>query len=417
MRHQQRRVVITGMGAVTPIGLTVPTFWEALLSGTSGAGPITAFDTTGFETTIACELKGFDPLNYMDRKSVRRLDPFSHYALAAVAEAIQDAQLDVAAFTSAQRECTGVIFGSALGGVQTMQKQTAVYLNQGANRISPFCVPMMLTNMPGAQITLEHDLRGPSHSLVSACATGNHVIADAYHLIQREEADVVFCVCSEAAICELSVGAFGSLNALSTRNDSPATASRPFDATRDGFVIGEGAGVLVLEGVDHALHRDAQIYAEVIGSGETSDAHHVTAPLAAGQQRAMEQVLRRAGITHEEVDYINMHGTSTPMGDSVESEGIKNTFGEHAYRMNLSSTKSMIGHLFGAAGIVEAIATVLTIHHGKIPPTINLQNPDPACDLNYTPNTAVERPVHIALSNAFGFGGHSTSAGFRRWQE
>jgi 3-oxoacyl-[acyl-carrier-protein] synthase II len=414
MNHPSRRVVVTGLGAITPIGLSVPAFWRALLDGRSGAGPITYFDTSAFGTHFACELKGFDPLDHTDRKTARRLDPFAQYALAAANEALHDAQIKTDSLTDEQRERIGVVFGSAIGGLQTLQKQTTTYVHQGPDRISPFCVPMMMTNMATAQITIQHQLRGPSHSVVSACATGNNNIGDGYHIIQRDEADIILCGGSEASICELAIGAFNSMKALSTRNESPTTASRPFDATRDGFVMGEGAGALVLESLEHAQARNAYIYAEVIGMGESSDAYHITAPIADGQQRAMQQVLRRAGIAPEDVDYINMHSTSTPLGDAVETNAIKAIFGEHAYRMHVSATKSMTGHLFGAAGAVEAIATILAIKQGKIPPTTNFEQADPDCDLNYTFNAPAERSVDVALSNSFGFGGHNTCVGFRK---
>jgi len=417
MSDTVRRVVVTGMGAVTPIGLSVPEFWNAMLCGISGAAPITYFDATRLDTRFACELKGFDPLNYMDQKTARRLDPYCQFALAAAAEALRDAGLDHRELTVEQRERIGVTFGTGIGGVQTFEKLTETYRQHGLRRVSPASIPAMMVNMASAHLSIEYDFRGPNHCLVSACATGNHAIGDAYFIIQRGDADAILCGGSEAGIDEMILAGFNALRALSTRNESPETACRPFDATRDGFVMGEGAGALFVESLEHARARGARIYAEILGVGFSADAHHIIVPSSEGQQRAVQMALQKAHIQPHEVDYINLHGTSTPIGDTVETETIKSVFGDHAYKMSLSATKSMTGHLLGAAGAVEAIATILTIIHDRIPPTINFAQADPACNLNYTFNEPVDRPVRIALSNAFAFGGHNTSIAFGEWDE
>lgn len=409
-----RRVVITGLGAITPLGNSVPATWRALVDGVSGAAPIMAFDTTGFDTTFACEVKGFDPRDHMDRKLANRLDPVCHYALAAAGEALRDAGLGPETLTDAQRATAGVIFGSGIGGIQTFQQQADVYLRGGPKRISPFFIPMMIPDMAPGIISIEYGLRGPNHCVVSACATGNHNLADAVSLIREGYTDLVVTGGSEAAVCELGVAGFAAMKALSTRNDSPATASRPFDATRDGFVLGEGAGALILESLDHALARGAAIYAEVLAVGASADAYHITAPHpdGVGARLAMERGLAQAGLRPDQVDTINMHGTSTPLGDAAESRAIREVFGAHADRLTATSTKSMTGHLLGAAGAVEAIASVLSIVECVVPPTINHTEPDPSCDLHYAFNVAERRPVRVALSNAFGFGGHNTCAVF-----
>ncbi len=419
MRDGERRVVVTGMGALTPIGLNVEAFWEAMMRGESGAAPITYFDPEPFATKFACELKGFDPTEYMDRKEARRLDPFSQYAIVAADQAIADAGLDAELMTPEQKDRVGVIFGSGIGGMQVFHQQTATYIESGPRRLSPFFIPMLIPDIAPGHISIKYGFRGPNYCVVSACATGNNNIGDALMLIRQGYADVVICGGSEAAVSELGIGGFNAMKALSTRNDDPARASRPFDATRDGFVLGEGAGALVLESLEHARARGARIYAEVAGLGMSADAHHITAPDPEGRGAclAMRSALRDAGVAPEDVDYLNMHGTSTPLGDVAETNAIKAVFGEHAYRMNLSSTKSMTGHLLGAAGAVEAIATILATVHDTIPPTINFEHPDPACDLNYTFNTPQQRTVNVALSNAFGFGGHNTCVVVRKFAE
>jgi 3-oxoacyl-[acyl-carrier-protein] synthase II len=406
------------MGALTPLGHSVAEFWAALLAGRSGAAAITAFDASGWETAFACEVKGFDPLEYMDRKLANRLDPYAQFALVATNEALRDAGLEPEAMASEARERVGVIFGSGIGGIQTFQKQAFAFRDHGRRRLSPFFVPMMIPDMAAGVISIQHGFRGPNHSVVSACATGNHNLADAVHSIRRGEADVVLCGGSEAPICELGVGGFIASRALSTRNESPETASRPFDRTRDGFVIGEGAGALVLESQEHALERGARIYAEVLSVGASADAHHLTAPHpeGLGARLAMARALEAAGIAPEEVDTISMHATSTPQGDTAESAAVRAVFGEHADRITATATKSMTGHMLGAAGAVEAIASVLSIVHGVVPPTTNVSEPDPECDLSYALNAPVHRPVRVALSNAFGFGGHNTCAVFRKYE-
>jgi len=409
--------VVTGMGAVTPIGMGVQAFWEALVQGVSGAAPITSFDPCGFSTTFACELKGFDVLEHLDRRLAARMDPFAQYALVAANEAIRDARLFPERLPAEERERVGVVFGSEHGGLKTVQEQTRVLVQDGPRRLSPHFIPMTLHNMSAGTIAMEHGFRGPNHAVVSACATGNDNLADALHIIRRGTAEVVVAGASEAPICEIGVGGFAALRALSTRNDSPATASRPFDATRDGFVMGEGAGALVLESLEHAQRRGARIYAELLSVGASSDAHHVTAPHpeARGTVLALERALRQAGIGPEEVDTINLHGTSTPIGDAAETLAVRTVFGVHADRLTTTSTKSMTGHLLGAAAAIEAVATVLSLVHQVVPPTINYQVPDPACDLPYAANTPVRRPLRIALNNAFGFGGKNSAALFRAW--
>ena len=414
-----QRVVVTGLGAVTPIGLTTDEFWEALLSGTSGAGPITKFDTEGHKTKIACELADFDPEPYMDAKQARRQDLFSQYALAATAQAFEDAQLDTSELEEAQRDRIGAIFGTGVGGSNLFIDQVRTLDEHGPRRISPFFVPMMITNMAPGLIAMEHGLRGPNHAVVSACATGNDAISDALLLLRQGHADAMLVGGTEASINELCVGGFASMRALSTRNDDPESASRPFDKDRDGFVAAEGAGALVLETLEHALDRGAPIYAEVSGVGKSNDAYHYAAPDPDGRGAvlAMRAALQDAGTEPEAVDHVNMHATSTPMGDTIESNAMKTVFGDHAYNLSLSATKSMTGHLLGAAGAVEAIAAVLAIRNGIVPPTINTENLDEGCDLDYTLGEAKERPVRVALNNAFGFGGHNTTIAFSEFAE
>jgi 3-oxoacyl-[acyl-carrier-protein] synthase II len=413
-----RRVVVTGMGAVTPLGLTVADFWDALLEGRSGAAPIVSFDASAFPTRFACELKGFDALNHLDRKLSTRVDPFVHYAVAASSEALRDAGVNPAGMTEGERERVGVVFGSGQGGIQSFQQQTRAFLEGGPRRISPFYVPLTIIDMAPGVISMLHGFRGPNHSAVSACATGNNNLADALMLIRNGDADVIVAGGSEAPMCELGLGGFSASRALSTRNDSPETASRPFDAGRDGFVMGEGAGALVLESLEHADRRGARVYAELLSVGMAADAYHMTAPHpdGVGAILSMRRALERAGIEAAEVDTINMHGTSTPLGDAAESQAVRRVFGEQADRLTATSTKGATGHLLGAAGAVEAIAAVLSLVHQVVPPTINFEEADPACDLPYALNAPVPRPLGVAVSNAFGFGGHNTSAVFRRWK-
>ncbi len=412
-----RRVVVTGLGAVTPLGLSVDEFWKNLVSGVSGTSAITGFDTSKLETKFAAQLKGFEPGNFMDKKTARRMDPYAQYAFAAAAEAIRDSGINYSEMTESERGRTGVIFGSGIGGIQTFYQQSVVNYSHGPSRVSPFFIPMLIPDIAAGYISIHFGFRGPNYCVVSACATANNNMIDAFLLIKNGLADVIVTGGSEAPINELGIGGFNSAKALSTRNDSPETASRPFDLTRDGFVMGEGGGALILEELGHALNRGTKIYAEIISAGLSADAYHITAPHpdGTGALLAMNMALDNSGISRENVDYINMHGTSTPLGDISETKAIKKIFGEHAYRMNISSTKSMTGHLLGAAGAVEAIASILAIRDNVIPPTINFANPDPECDLNYTFNKAVKTEVNISLSNAFGFGGHNTSVIFKRY--
>jgi len=407
------------MGALTPIGNDAETFWTAMMAGKSGAAPITYFDTEDYATKFACELKGFDAVELLDRKIARRLDPFCQYAMVVADQALADAGIDSEALSTEQQERIGVIYGSGIGGLQILYSQAKVLSDDGPRRVSPFFIPMMIPDIAAGQISIRYGLRGPNYSCVSACATGNNNIGDAFMLIRLGHMDAAITGGSEASISELGVGGFNALKALSTRNDDPQTASRPFDATRDGFVLGEGAGALFIEELEHAKARGARIYAEVKGVGMSGDAHHITAPDpdGLGARNAMLASLRDAELSPDAVDYLNMHGTSTGLGDVAETNAIKGVFGDHAYKMNLSSTKSMTGHLLGAAGAVEAIAAIGAIVHQTIPPTINFQHPDPDCDLNYTFNTPVEREVNVTMSNAFGFGGHNTSIVFAKYEE
>jgi 3-oxoacyl-[acyl-carrier-protein] synthase II len=410
-----RRVVVTGVGAVTPVGNTAEEFWAALIQGKSGIGPITRFDAAPLPTKIAGEVKGFDSLRYIDKKDDRKLDPFLKYALACAVMAVEDAGLNVERVDGTR---FGVLVGSGIGGITTLLETHKVLLEKGPDRVSPFFIPMLIINMASGLISMRFGAKGPNSSIVTACATGNHAIGDAMKIIQRDDADVMIAGGSEAIIIPLTFAGFCQMKAMSTRNDEPTRASRPFDAARDGFVCGEGGGLLVLESLDHALARDARIYAEVVGYGMTGDAHHMTAPdpEADGAARAMTIAVRDAGIEPSTVGYINAHGTSTPYNDKSETMAIKRVFGEHARKLAVSSTKSMTGHLLGAAGGIEAIATALAIHHGVLPPTINYENPDPDCDLDYVPNQARKQDVEIALSNAFGFGGTNATLVFRKYR-
>ncbi len=412
--HRRRRVVVTGVGVVTPIGLNAVDFWKNALAGKSGAGPITAFDATGYDTRIACEVKNFDPLGFIDRKSVNRMDLFTQYAMACAEMAVKDAAID---FEKVDRNRVGVVFGSGIGGMRTWERQMqTVFESGGPHRISPFFVPMMIADIAAGYISMRFNAKGPNYATTSACATSSHAVADAFILIQRGDADIMFSGGSEAAVSPMGVGGFNAMKALSTRNDEPERASRPFDAGRDGFVMGEGAGMLVLEEYEHAIGRGASIYAEVVGIGMTADAYHITAPAPGGEGaiRSMTNCLRDAELRPEDVDYINAHGTSTPFNDKSETQAIKAVFGDHAYKLQVSSTKSMTGHLLGAAGAIEAIVCVLSIRDGMIPPTINYEVPDPECDLQYVPNKALKADVRVALSNTFGFGGHNASLLFRK---
>ncbi len=409
-----RRVVVTGLGALSPVGNTADEFWSSLLQGRSGVGPITKFDTEGYPTRIAGEVRNFDPLNFVDKKDARRLDPYLQYAVASSVLAVQDAALDTGKVDGSR---FGVLIGSGIGGISTLLESHRNLLEKGPDRVSPFFIPMIIANMASGLVSIRFGARGPNSSVVTACATGNHAIGDSFKIIQRGDADVMIAGGSEAIIIPLTIAGFCSMKAMSTRNDEPTKAMRPFDATRDGFVCGEGAGILILEALEHALARDARIYSEIVGYGMTGDAHHMTAPDPEGDgaMRAMTLALRDAGLDVSAVGYINAHGTSTPYNDKFETLAIKRVFGEHARRLAVSSTKSMTGHLLGAAGGVEAIATVLALHHGVLPPTINYETPDPECDLDYVPNQARKQNVEVALSNAFGFGGTNATLAFRTY--
>ena len=404
----KRRVVVTGLGAITPLGFNVQDFWKNLLAGKSGASPITYFDTSRYDTRFACQLKSFKATDFLDRKMAQRMDPFAQYAVISADMAMADAGLPV---KDMDPDRIGVVYGSGIGGMATYDTQFTNYMEGGPRRISPFFIPMLIPDIACGYISIKHGLKGPNYATVSACATASHAIGDAYRIIQYGDADIVLSGGSEAPITPMGLGGFNSMRALSTRNDEPEKASRPFDSKRDGFVMGEGGGTIVLEELEHARKRGAKIYAEMVGIGFTADAYHITAPPEGGEGavRAMRRAIKDAGITPEQVDYINVHGTSTPLGDISETLAIKTVFGEHAKRMSISSTKSMTGHLLGAAGAVELIAAIMACKEDSIPPTINYEFPDPACDLNYTPNTAGRRTVNYALSNTFGFGGHNAT--------
>ena len=417
------RVVVTGLGALTPVGNTVEEFWAALTQGKSGVGPITKFDaqvkTPGgefqFPTRIAGEVRNFDELKYVDKKEARRLDPYLKYAMACAVMAVEDSGLDTGKVDATR---FGTLIGSGIGGITTLLENHKTILDKGPDRVSPFFVPMLIINMASGLVSMRFNAKGPNSSVVTACATGNHAIGDAFKLIQRGAADAMIAGGAEAIIVPLTIAGFCAMKAMSTRNDEPQKASRPFDAARDGFVCGEGGGVVVLESLEHARRRDARIYAEVIGYGMTGDAHHMTAPDPEGDgaARAMAGALADAGISPGDVGYINAHGTSTPYNDKFETLAIKRVFGEHARKVAVSSTKSMTGHLLGAAGGIEAIASVLALYHGILPPTINYETPDPDCDLDYIPNQARKQDVELALSNAFGFGGTNATLVFRKYR-
>ena len=408
---QLKRVVVTGMGALTPLGNSLEAYWEGLISGRSGAAPITQFDATLFKTQFACELKGFNVEEHMDKKEARKLDQFSQYAMVSSTEAMADSGLMEA---NPNLDRIGVIWGSGIGGLKTFQEEAREFFRgDGTPRFNPFFIPKMIADIAAGHISIKYGLRGPNYVTVSACASSTNAIIDAFNLIRLGKADAIVTGGSEAAVNEMGMGGFNALKALSTRNDDPQTASRPFDAERDGFVLGEGAGALILEEYEHAIKRDAKIYAEVIGGGMSGDAYHMTAPHpdGIGARNTMLAAIDDAEISAEQIDYVNVHGTSTPLGDVAEVKAIQQVFGAHAYKLNISSTKSMTGHLLGAAGAIEAIACIMAVKNDIIPPTINHFNDDPELDqqLNFTFNTAQKRVVNVALSNTFGFGGHNTS--------
>jgi 3-oxoacyl-[acyl-carrier-protein] synthase II len=408
---QLKRVVVTGLGALTPIGNNVSDYWNNLLNGTSGAAPITRFDASKFKTQFACEVKGFNPTDFIDRKEARKQDPYTQYAMVATAEAMEDSKLDLDTLDS---DRAGVIWGSGIGGIKTFYDEISYFATgEGTPRFNPFFIPKMISDIAAGLISIKYGFRGPNFTTVSACASSSNALIDAFNYIRLGKADVIISGGSEAAINEAGVGGFNALKALSTRNDDPAKASRPFDKDRDGFVLGEGAGTLILEEYEHAVKRGAKIYAEVMGGGLSADAHHITAPHpeGLGAIKVMQNALEDAHMIPEDIDYINVHGTSTPLGDISESKAIKEVYGKHAYNLNISSTKSMTGHLLGAAGAIEAIASIMAIQKNIIPPTINNENFDEELDpkLNFTLNKAEKREVNAIMSNTFGFGGHNAS--------
>ncbi|MCX7681072.1 MAG: beta-ketoacyl-ACP synthase II [Anaerolineae bacterium] len=411
----RERVVVTGLGAVTPLGNDVPTMWEALLAGRSGVAPITQFDASHIDVRIAAEVKHFDPVALFGRREARRHDRFTLFAMEAARQAIADSGLR---FDDELKRDSGVLIGTAIGGILSLLENYEVLKTAGAHRVSPFLIPMMMPNAASGNVAITYGLRGPNISVASACATGAHAIGEAAEIIRRGDARVMVCGGSEAVIAPLALAGFGNMGAISTRNDEPEKASRPFDAQRDGFVMGEGAGVMVLESLSHALKRGARIYAELVGFGATADAFHITAPdeHGLGAAQAMEMALEDAGLVPEDVDYINAHGTSTPLNDRVETKAIRLVFKSHADRLAVSSTKSMMGHLMGAAGAVEALVCVKTLETGWVHPTINYEYPDPECDLDYVPNQARQMHPRVALSNSFGFGGHNACLAFSRWE-
>jgi 3-oxoacyl-[acyl-carrier-protein] synthase II len=413
---EKRRVVITGLGLITPLGIGVESSWKAFIEGRSGIGRITTFDASDLPVQIAGEVKGFNPGDYIEQKDIKKMDRCIHFALAASTMAIEDSGIKM---TEENAERVGVIIGSGIGGLPAIEHYHKTYLERGYRRITPFFIPMLIINLASGQVSIKFGAKGPNSAVATACATGSHAIGDAFKIIQRGDADVMIAGGTESVITPLAIGGFAVMKALSTRNNEPEKASRPFDADRDGFVMGEGAGILVMESLEHAKARGAKIYAEIIGYGMTSDAYHITSPAPGGEGAAncMRLALIDAGVEPEVVDYINAHGTSTKYGDEIETAAIKKVFGEHAYRLSVSSTKSMTGHLLGAAGGVEAVVSILSLVNDVIPPTINLENPDPECDLDYVPHKARHRTVNFALSNSFGFGGTNACLLFRKFRD
>ena len=411
-----KRVVVTGVGAVTPIGNTPAEYWEGLLSGRNGIGPISLFDASQHKCRIAGEVKGFDPQQYLDGKEIKRMDRFAQFAVAASMQALADASFTINELNAEQ---VGVIIGSGVGGIKVLEDQQTIYLTKGPDRCSPFMVPMMISNMAAGLTAIHTGAKGPNSCPVTACAAGSNAVGDAFRLIQRGFAQAMICGGAEAAVTPLSVAGFASARALSTRNDDPAHASRPFDRDRDGFVMGEGSGILLLEELEHAKSRGARIYAEIVGYGLTCDAYHMTSPAPAGEgaARAMQLALKDANLNPDRISYVNAHGTSTAANDVNETAAIKTALGEAAYKTAISSTKSMTGHLLGGSGGIEAVATVLAIANDSIPPTINLDNPDPECDLDYVPHSSRAQKVEVALSNSFGFGGHNVTLAFKKYVE
>lgn len=411
-----RRVVVTGIGALTPVGNTAPNFWNGLVSGKNGVRNIEHFDTSKLPTKFAGMLENYDSLDYFDRKEARRLDPVSQYAIITADEAVADSKVDL---DEIDKDRVAVIVGTGIGGMKTFYDQSISHDQHGARGVSPFFIPMLIPDMPAGHISIKHGFRGANYCAVSACATGSQNIALAYDTIKYGQADMAVCGGAEACVWDIGISGFGAMKALSTRNDSPETASRPFDKNRDGFVLGEGAGMMFLESYESAIERGARIYGELVGYGFSADAYHITAPDPEGNgvTLALNAAMKMAEIKPTDVDHINMHGTSTPLGDLAETNTIKKVFGDHAYNINLNSTKSMTGHMLGAAGAAESIATLLALYHGIVPPTINNETKDPQCDLDYTVNESVVRDMTYAMNNAFGFGGHNTSIVFKKFEE
>lgn len=411
---EQKRVVVTGVGAITPIGNTPVEYWEGLLSGRNGIGPITLFDASQHKCRIAGEVKGYDPHEYLDGKDAKRMDRFAQFAVSASSQALQDAQFVINELNAEQ---VGVIIGTGIGGIKVLEEQQTVYLNRGPDRCSPFMVPMMIANMAAGLTAIYTGAKGPNSCSVTACAAGSNAVGDAFRLIQRGYAQAMLCGGAEAAVTPLSVAGFAAARTLSRRNDDPANACRPFDRDRDGFVMGEGSGILLLEELGHALSRGAKIYAELVGYGMTCDAYHMTTPVPSGEgaARAIQLALKDAKLNVNQVNYINAHGTSTAANDAMETAAIKKALGETAYKVAISSTKSMTGHLLGGSGGIEAVATVMAIANDKIPPTINLDNPDSECDLDYVPHSCRAQTIEVALSNSFGFGGHNVTLAFKKY--
>jgi 3-oxoacyl-[acyl-carrier-protein] synthase II len=410
----KRSVVVTGVGMITPLGISTQESWDGLIAGRPGIKKITQFDASAFPTQIAGEVVGFNPEDYIEPKEIKKMDRFIHFSLAAATMAMKDSGLKI---TSENAERTGVIVGSGMGGLHAIEHYHSVYLEKGPRRISPFFIPMLIVNLASGQISIRFGAKGPNSAPATACATGSHSIGDAFKIIQRGDAEAMIAGGTEAVITPLGIGGFNAMKALSTRNHEPDKASRPFDIDRDGFIMGEGAGILVLESLESATNRGARIYAEVVGYGMTADAYHITSPSPGGEgaARCMELALKDAGIHPSDIQYINAHGTSTKYGDELETIAIKTVFGEHAYKLCISSTKSMTGHLLGAAGGVEAVITILCMQHDNVPPTINLDNPDPECDLDYIPHKARKMSVNYALTNSFGFGGTNACLVFKKF--
>jgi 3-oxoacyl-[acyl-carrier-protein] synthase II len=412
----RKRVVVTGLAAITPIGNTLTEYWEGLMSGRNGIAPITLFDASRHDCRIAGEVKGFDPHAYLDKKDAKRMDRFAQFAVSASKQAIADAQFVINDLNAQQ---VGVLIGTGIGGLKVLEEQQEIYLTKGPDRCSPFMIPMMIANMAAGLTAIHVGAKGPNSCSVTACAAGSNAIGDAFRLVQQGYAQAMICGGTEAAVTPLSVAGLAACRAMSTRNDDPAHASRPFDKDRDGFVLGEGCGILVIEELEHALARGARIYAEMVGYGMTCDAYHMTSPVPGGEgaARAISLALKDSNLTPDQISYINAHGTSTPANDSTETTAIKKVLGDYAYQAAISSTKSMTGHLLGGSGGIEAVATVMAVAKDRVPPTINLENPDPDCDLDYVPNQSREMPVEVALSNSFGFGGHNVTLAFKKYRQ